>query len=88
MQESFICHNAVSKVTVHACDDDGCVNETAIFTLLPDGRMEVVANFTNLVENRNYSATVQIKYSGGVVQHSLPVDASMYDICDVVVFNF
>ena len=66
------------------------MNETAIFTMLPDGRMKVVVNFTNLVENRNYSATVQIQYNGGVVQDSLPVDASMCmcDVCDVLVFNF
>ena len=86
MQESFICRIAVNKVTVQACDTDSCVNETAIFTMLPDGRMEVVASFNNLVENRKYLVTVQVLYNGGVVQDSLPVNASM-SMCNVLVFS-
>ena len=86
LQGSFICRNAVGKITVKACDDDSCMVETANFTMLPDGRMKVVACFTSLVENKKHLVTVQVQYNGGVVQHSLPVYVGMC-MCKVLVFN-
>ena len=41
-----------------------------------DGVRRVMATFTNLEENRKYSASVHVQYNGGVVQQSQPVEIS------------
>ena len=41
-----------------------------------DGVRRVMATFTNLQENRKYSASVHVQYNGGVVQRSQPVEIS------------
>ena len=43
---------------------------------LHDSRRKVMATFTNLKENRKYSASVHVQYNGGVVQQSQPVEIS------------
>ena len=41
-----------------------------------DGVRRVMATFTNLEENRKYSASVHVQYNGEVVQQSQPVEIS------------
>ena len=43
--------------------------------MLPNHGKRVVADF-NLTENRKYSASVFVQYSGGVEQRSKPVEFS------------
>ena len=44
--------------------------------MLPDGERRVMATFTDLMENRKYTATLNIHYNGGVVQQSQQVEIS------------
>ena len=46
-----------------------------------DGVRRVMATFTNLEENRKYSASVHVQYNGGVVQQSQPVEISECWLC-------
>ena len=46
-----------------------------------DGVRRVMATFTNLEENRKYSASVLVQYNGGVVQQSQPVKISECWLC-------
>ena len=69
--------NAISNVTVEACNSSSCVS-TSYVVLLPstDVVRRVMLTFTNLEENRKYSASVHVQYNGGVVQQSQPVEIS------------
>ena len=69
----MLCGNAVNSVTVKACNSSSCVNVTGIMN--KDVR-RVMVTFTNLEENRKYSASVHVQYNGGVVQQSQPVEIS------------
>ena len=50
-----------------------------------NGERRVMATFTDLMENRKYTATLYINYNGGVVQQSQPVDISECDCQNVTV---
>ena len=65
-----MCGNAVNSVTVEACNSSSCVSVTGITDTSADGVRRVMATFTNLEENRKYSASVYVQYNGGVVQQS------------------
>ena len=71
-----MCGNAVNSVTVKACLSSSCVDVTGIMNMSTDGMRRVMATFTNLEENRKYSASVHVQYNGGVVQQSQPVEIS------------
>ena len=71
-----MCGNAVNSVTVEACNSSFCVSVTGIMNISADGMRRVISTFTNLEENRKYSASVHVKYNGGVVQQSQPVEIS------------
>ena len=71
-----MCGNAVNSVTVKVCSSS-CVNVIGIVNMsAADGVRRVMATFTNLEENRKYSASVHVQYNGGVVQQSQPVEIS------------
>ena len=70
-----ITRNAISSVTVEACTSSFCVSSPGILSSV-DGVRRVMATFTNLEENRKYSASVHVQYNGGVVQQSQPVEIS------------
>ena len=72
----MVCENAVNSVTVEACGSSSRVNVTGIMNMSADGVRRVMATFTNLEENRKYSASVHVQYNGGVVQQSQPVEIS------------
>ena len=74
--KEMVCRNAVNIVTVEACLSSSCVNVTGIINVSADGVRRVMATFTNLEENRKYSASVHVQYNGGVVQQSQPVEIS------------
>ena len=44
--------------------------------MLSNGERRVMATFTDLMENRKYTATLNINYNGGVVQQPQPVEIS------------
>ena len=72
-----MCGNAVNSVTVEACLSSSCVNVTgSIMNMSADGVRRVMATFSNLEENRKYSASVHVQHNGGVVQLSQPVEFS------------
>ena len=73
----MVCGNAISHVTVEACLNS-CANTSGPVDPLPDpdGVRRVMATFTDLMENRKYTATLNINYNGGVVQQSQPVEIS------------
>ena len=74
----MICNKAViSSITVQANDSSASLNVSGTMEMLPDLGRCVVASFSNLPENRKYTTSVHIQYSGGVVQDSLPVETSM-----------
>ena len=54
-------------------------NATSV--VVEDGVRRMMATFTNLEENRKYSATVHVQYNGGVVQQSQPVEISECLLC-------
>ena len=72
----MLCGNAVNSATVEACLSSTCVSVTGIMNMSADGVRRVMATFTNLEENRKYSASVHVQYNGGVVQQSQPVEIS------------
>ena len=74
----MLCGNAVNSVTVAACNSSFCVNVTGLMNMSADGVRRVMATFTNLEENRKYSASVNVKYNGGVVQLSQPVEICIH----------
>ena len=71
-----MCTNAISHVTVEACLNSSCTSTNGTVSMLPDGERRVMATFTDLMENRKYTATLNIHYNGGVVQQSQPVEIS------------
>ena len=71
----FINRNAISNVTVEACNSS-CVSTPGVMNMSADGVRRVMATFTNLEENRKYSASVKVQYNEGVVQQSQPVEIS------------
>ena len=81
MQEISMCgnvvtnRNAISSITVEACNSSFCVSAPGVLSSTDDVR-RVMATFTNLEENRKYSASVHVQYNGGVVQQSQPVEIS------------
>ena len=72
----MLCGNAVNSITVEACLSSSCVSVTGITNMSADGARRVMATFTDLEENRKYSASVHVQYNGGVVQQSQPVEIS------------
>ena len=71
-----MCGNAISHITVEVCLNSSCTitNETQDMSF--NGERRVMATFTDLTENRKYTATLNINYNGGVVQQSQPVEIS------------
>ena len=72
-----MCGGAISHVTAKACLNSSCsiiTNDTV--DMLSNGERRVMATFTDLMENRKYTATLNINYNGGVVQQSQPVEIS------------
>ena len=67
--------NAISSITVEACNGSSCVSAPGVLSST-NGVRRVMATFTNLEENRKYSASVHVQYNGGVVQQSQPVEIS------------
>ena len=55
---------------------DNCKNTTGNVSMLSDGGRRVVATFTNLTENRIYSASALVYYDGEMMHHSHPEDIS------------
>ena len=51
-----MCGNAISHVTVEACLDSSCTSTNGTVSMLPDGERRVMATFTDLMENRKYTA--------------------------------
>ena len=68
--QEILCGNAVKNVTVKACLSSSCVSVPGIINMSADGSRRVMATFTNLEENRKYSASVHVQYNGGVVSSS------------------
>ena len=73
VQETSVCDNAISHVTVEACLDSSCTSTNGTMS---DGERRVMATFTDLMENRKYTATLNIHYNGGVIQQSQPIEIS------------
>ena len=66
-----MCGNSVSLVTVKACLNSSCTSTNGTVSMLSDGERRVMpATFTDLMENRKYTATLNIHYNGGMVQQS------------------
>ena len=80
LQKIPACDNAI---IIQACLNS-CVNaSTSIVDMLFDGRRRVVAIFTNLLENRKYSASVYVQFNGGgLIQQSTSVEISEW--CDIL----
>ena len=76
VQETSVCTNAISHVTVEACLNSSCTSTNGTVSMLPDGERRVMATFTDLMENRKYTATLNIHYNGGVVQQSQQLEIS------------
>ena len=76
-QKILLCENAVDTITVQACLSS-CVNaSTSTVDMLSDGRRRVVVTFTNLIEDRKYSASVYVQFNGGeLIQQSPSVEIS------------
>ena len=74
LQKIPVCDNAI---IIQACLNS-CVNaSTSTVDMLFDGRRRVVATFTNLIEDRKYSASVYVHLSGGgLIQQSSSVEIS------------
>ena len=73
----MVCGNAVSNIAVEAClNSSFCTNANETVDMLSNGERRVMTTFTDLMENRKYTATLNINYNGGVVQQSQPVEIS------------
>ena len=71
LQEMPMCVNAIDKYIVEICLNSSswtCFNVSDTSFMLPE-RL-VVATFTNLVENKQYSAFVYVQFNGGVTWKS------------------
>ena len=68
------------ELVIGKINDNGNVftnsSNTTVITL-ENGMQRVLVTFSNLVEDRKYSASVYVQYLGGVVQRSRPVEISM-----------
>ena len=86
LQKLPVCENAIDTIITQACLDS-CVNaSTSTVDMLPDGRRRVVATFTNLVEDRKYSASIYVQVNGGgLIQQSPSVKISEW--CDTYLVN-
>ena len=74
----MICNKAdISNITVQANDSSTSFSVSGTMEMLPGHERHVVASFKSLIENRKYTTSVHIQYSGGVEQDSLPVYTSM-----------
>ena len=71
-----MCVNAISHVTVEACLNSSCTSTKGTVSMLPDGERRAKVIFTDLIENRKYTATLNIHYNGGVVQQSQQLEIS------------
>ena len=76
----FICRSAlVLKISIQIYSDiNNCKNTSGTVSMLPDGGRSVVATFSDLTENRMYSASVYTHYDGGMLHHSQAVDIGEY----------
>ena len=74
----FVCGHSISNVTIVVClNSSFCVDTSdTVIMLSDDGERRVVATFTQLLGNRKYIATLNINYTGGLVQRSQPVEIS------------
>ena len=84
----MVCSAAISSITVRANDSTNSFSVFGTIEVLPDCGRCVVASFNNLTENRKYTTSVHIQYSGGVEQNSPPVDTSMcsYELLMKIIF--
>ena len=71
-----MCGNAISIVAVKVCLNSSCTSINETVNMLSNDVRRVMATFTDLMENRKYTATLNINYNGGVVQQSQPVEIS------------
>ena len=69
-----MCGNAI---IIQACLNS-CFNaSTSTVDMLSNGKRRVVATFTNLVEDRKYSASIYVQFNGGgLIQQSPSVEIS------------
>ena len=70
------CENSIQSRVVEACLDSSCVNVSGTVLSLANDMTRVMATFTNLQENKNYSLLLHVLYNGGVVQRSQQVEIS------------
>ena len=89
LQEMPMCENAIDKYIVEICLNSLpwiCFNASKTTFMLPE--RVVVANFTNLVENKQYSAFVYVQFNGGVTWKSQSsVNISEYVSCIILTAN-
>ena len=79
MQENLICGPALNDThTVEVCliDSSNCSSVSGMVNNITEIERSVAAEFTNLVENRNYHLTLNLEYNGGVSQQSRKVNIS------------
>ena len=76
LQEKFVCEKAINHVIAKACLNSSCTSTNGTVDMLSNGVRRVMATFTDLMENRKYTAKLNINYNGGVVQQSQPVEIS------------
>ena len=60
-----MCGSAISHVIVEVCLNSSC---TITNGTQDNGERRAMATFTDLMENRKYTTTLNINYNGGVVQ--------------------
>ena len=79
----------ISHCTVQADDSSTSFTVPGTMEMLPGHGRHVVASFNNLPENRKYTTSVHIQYSGGVVQDTVPVDTSMcsYKLMSIIYYE-
>ena len=75
-QKTSVCKIAINHTTVQVCLNSSCTGTNGTVSMLPDGERRVMATFSDLMENRKYTATLNIHYNGGVVQQSQQLEIS------------
>ena len=58
----------ISHVIVEVCLNSSCTITNGTVNMLSNGERRAMATFTDLMENRKYTTTLNINYNGGVVQ--------------------
>ena len=72
-----MCENALNGIAlVEACLNSSFCGNASGNLMFANSMHSVTVTFTNLEENRKYSASVHVQYNGGVVQQSQPVEIS------------